>query len=589
MATRVDRPAPRFLTRVSDSSTAFAEEYRLRPVTLTLSARANAGNENDANTSTRWETFRGQPHLVAPLVGMIGDSVVTGMSAEGPEFVPREVLSLLPEVWNGCPICLTHPNGIESACTPETLSLYQFGVVFNGRYENGALQMEAWLSVNDAETVSPDATDCVNRILAGEPVEISICPWVRVSRSSGISPLGVAYEYRWEEILGADHVAILPSSMRGACSVDMGCGTPRALASSSVHETGDSNENKNTGGGNSMADATSTTTTAANATPATPKPKTGFLAGLSARIARISQFLTVTPQADDGTSTYELSDQLYTLLRATEPGFEFINGVYPETQAVVYCCYPGKEWKDYRRTYNLDSAGVVTLNDDRVEVVRHETWEPINETVAATPAATSTNAQCSCGANAANANANQTETVNGNVNETNTEEETMGNETGTAATTTPPASAAAPAAPAASTLSTTPASAAPAPAAPSIDRAAVLSALGITESDLLAIRAHSAAQTDRKQVLVSALAEAQDTFTADQLNAMDTATLEGIADLVAPSINLSTNYNANVVLGDFRGARPRAVANRDETYTPPDPHGVNAMLYGEVKKPASGS
>lgn len=581
---------------------AFDKEYRLRPITLTLSLRAQ-GDEtgNDADASTRWDTFRGQPHLVAPLVGMIGDSVVTGMSALGPEFVPRDVLALLPEVWNGCPICLTHPNGIESACTPETLSAYQFGVIFNGRYENNALQMEAWLSPDDAETVSPDATDCVNRILAGEPVEISICPWVRVSKTSGISPFGVSYEYRWEEILGADHVAILPSSLRGACSVDMGCGTPRALSAHEIKEHASiylsgNNEIEATGG-DSMADVTKPATTNA-------KPKTGFLAGLSARIARISQFLS--PQIDDGTSTYELSDQLYTLLRATEPGFEYIQAVYPETKAVVYCCYPGKEWKDYRRTYNLDDAGIVTLNDDRVEVVRRETWEPIESSGTVAPAPV-TNAQCTCGATRTNASdSNNVNTIdtgtvntvngNGNGNETNIEEETM-NETATVtATPTPPVTTAAPVTPATGTPTPAANAAADAPASPSIDRATILSTLGITENDLLAIRAHSAAQTDRKQVLVSALAEAQDTFSTEQLNAMDTATLEGIADLVAPSLGVNLNANANVVLGDFRGARPRSVASAsNETYSIPDPHGVNALLYGggvgakTEKKPASGS
>lgn len=298
------------------------------------------------------------------------------------------------------------------------------------------------------------------------------------------------------------------------------------------------------------------------------KPKTGFLASLSARMARISQFLL--PQADDGTGVSELWNSLDNVLRATEPGYEYIHQVYTDTQVVVYCCYPGREWKDYRRTYSLDAAGNVTLNDDRVDAVYRGVWEPV-ETVAATPAAHS---QCTCGA----ASANSIETVN--ANETNTEEETMENETGNAAAATAPVNATTPATPT-PTAPATPSVNSATPATPSIDRAALLSTLGITENDLVAIRVHTTAQTDRKQVLVSALAEAQDTFSTEQLNAMDTATLEGIADLVAPSIGVNLNANANVVLGDFRGARPRVVGNTsNDTYTPPDPHGVNALLYG---------
>lgn len=344
--------------------------------------------------------------------------------------------------------------------------------------------------------------------------------------------------------------------------------------------------------------ATSTTNTANTATTK-PKQKTGFLAGLSARIARISQFLS--PQVDDGTSTFELMDQLYELLRATEPGFEYIDAVYPDVKSVVFCCYLNKNWKDFRRTYSVDASGNVTLNDDRVEVVRRTVWEPVEsgETLTVSPASA-----CSCGGVVSNVNAD-------NENVTNNEEEAMGNETvngvngnaNTNETATPPAASAAPVTaptPNATSPVTTPNTAdtnanvntnanTNANATPPIDRAALLATLGITENDILAIRSHGAAQTDRKQVLVSALAEAQDRFTVDQLNAMDTATLEGIADLVAPSLGINLNSNANtnaqnLIVGDFRGARPRSVANTREPYTPPDPLGVNAMLYGGTAK-----
>ncbi len=74
-------------------------------------------------------------------------------------------------------------------------------------------------------------------------------------------------------------------------------------------------------------------------------------------------------QAEDGDiSDVDLRSALDDALRATEPGYEWVERVYPETSRVIYSVFPGNEVMLMERTFTVDSDGKITLNDDRKEV-----------------------------------------------------------------------------------------------------------------------------------------------------------------------------------------------------------------------------
>lgn len=190
---------------------------------LSLSASADG-------SQIRTAMFNGKQNLVVPVVALLGNTVVRPMNSRGAEFVPEKELASSPAGWNGRPIVPDHPDGGRaSANSPTVLESQAFGRVFGARYEDGRLKMEAWLDPARADKVGPLAQEVIRRCREGKMVEVSVGVWVTANQKRG-SHNGSDYEYEWSQIV-PDHLAMLPEGVPGACSVKMGCGAPRSLAS----------------------------------------------------------------------------------------------------------------------------------------------------------------------------------------------------------------------------------------------------------------------------------------------------------------------------------------------------------------------
>jgi hypothetical protein len=179
-------------------------------------------------TEIRTAMFESREHVVVPVVALV-EGVIHAANAETPELVLAEEFSRTPEGWNGRPVLPDHPKGEDgirsSANNPQILESQAFGRVFNTKVEGKRLMMEAWLDRTRAEKI-PEAKEILERIEAGEMVEVSVGAFVIAEEKKG-NHNGQSYSAVWHEIV-PDHLALLPKGIKGACSNDMGCGTPRA-------------------------------------------------------------------------------------------------------------------------------------------------------------------------------------------------------------------------------------------------------------------------------------------------------------------------------------------------------------------------
>jgi hypothetical protein len=174
-------------------------------------------------------TYEGREHLVVPVVALM-EGVMFASNAPAPEFVPAATLAKSASGWNGEPVMLNHParEGLKTTANhPETLERESFGRVFAARFEKNRLLMEAWLDVAKAKRV-PGAEAVIERIRAGQTIEVSVGAFVEVENTAG---RWAGHEYRgiWRDVV-PDHLAMLPEGVTGACSVSMGCGAMRAAS-----------------------------------------------------------------------------------------------------------------------------------------------------------------------------------------------------------------------------------------------------------------------------------------------------------------------------------------------------------------------
>lgn len=182
----------------------------------------------------RAASFQGRDHVVVPTVALM-QGVIWPVNAPSAEFVPTSVLRAAPQGWNGRPCVGDHPQrnrALVSANSPLVLEEESFGTVFNARILQDRLIVEAWLDPTRAVRVGPVATRVLERIRNGTPVEVSVGAFVTTETVNGTYN-GKPYTTRWTSLV-PDHLAFLPEGTRGACSVEMGCGAPRAAKGRSL-------------------------------------------------------------------------------------------------------------------------------------------------------------------------------------------------------------------------------------------------------------------------------------------------------------------------------------------------------------------
>jgi len=182
---------------------------------------------NQAFSTNKLErrTLDGREYAVAPAVAIV-EGVLNGY------FVPADEIAGFVEAWNGRPIPLRHPqrNGeYVSANSPDIVEAEVIGAFYNAYMDGTALKGEFWFDVAKIERLGGIALDTLNRMEAGEVVEVSTAYWCEIVVEPGIynaTPyLGVQRGIR------PDHIALLPDEI-GACSVSAGCGVPRLNAAS---------------------------------------------------------------------------------------------------------------------------------------------------------------------------------------------------------------------------------------------------------------------------------------------------------------------------------------------------------------------
>jgi hypothetical protein len=322
-----------------------------------------------ASANYRRETYEGRDVLVVPVVAMV-EGVVHGVNVDAPELCLAEELAKLPMGWNGRPVFYNHPQNDKgqyvSGNLPDVLAK-KIGWVFNVASRNTILDekrltLEAWIDV--LACAEHGAQEVVDRILAGDIVEISIGAFALSEKTAGEWE-GKEYAAIWRDIM-PDHLALLQFGDTGACSVERGCGV-RAL---------------------------------------TKKEET-VVAQPSLKERLLGQLASVF-RANTENSDVELRNKLHNAIYAQEPGFQFIEAVFPDTNVVIYHTMPEQEWKTFTRGFTTAEDGTVALADDRQEVQLKTEYVPVGDEPKAAAAA-----PCGCGSGKPNTQpAPTTETPN---------------------------------------------------------------------------------------------------------------------------------------------------------------------------------
>lgn len=163
----------------------------------------------------------GREYAVVPTV-VIVEGVLNG------GLVPLNEITACVTGWNGRPIPVRHPTDDKgeytSANDPAVIEANVVGQLFGAQVIDDRLAGEMWLDVVKIEALGGDALLALQRLEAGEVVEVSSGYFCDIEATSG--------EFkgkRYHEIhrnLVPDHVALLPDEI-GACSVVDGCGAGR--------------------------------------------------------------------------------------------------------------------------------------------------------------------------------------------------------------------------------------------------------------------------------------------------------------------------------------------------------------------------
>lgn len=176
-----------------------------------------------ALSASRTEIVNGREYLVVPVVALM-EGVIHAVNAETPERVPIETLQKAAATWNGRPVTLGHPKTGGKQCSashPEALGLH-IGEIKNSHISGKKLLQEAWIDKEKAKLLD---AEMLQRLSDNKTEEVSVGAYVVTDGIEGKLD-DKPYKASWLLAAG-DHLAFLPGG-RGACSIEMGCGTHRA-------------------------------------------------------------------------------------------------------------------------------------------------------------------------------------------------------------------------------------------------------------------------------------------------------------------------------------------------------------------------
>lgn len=317
-----------------------------------------------ANTAEmRVAQFQSRDHIVVPVVALV-EGVIYPNGAAAPELVPEALFARLPQAWNGRPIVIDHPvvdGAMTLACTdPAVLERELSGTVFGACVKNHRLSMEAWIDVSRVAVVGQKLSDMIERVKAGDPIEVSVGAMVMAAESRGVYK-GKPYYGTWVDY-GPDHLALLSKGDVGACSRDMGCGVRVA------HIVTDAGMVTIPRGEQDMATRTKRLTD------------------------RIRDLLRLGVTEEDMTDV-ELRRAVDAALRASVPGYLGIIEIAPGAGSVVFETCPGDTYLTMMSSFTVDDKGAATLKGEPQVV------EPVTEyrPVAAEGVEETPRAACGCG------------------------------------------------------------------------------------------------------------------------------------------------------------------------------------------------
>lgn len=176
----------------------------------------------------RTATLFDADHTIVPCVALV-EGVLWPANAPAPELALAEEFGRFPDGWNGRPVVFDHPhiNGMAvSASHPDVMEDVAFGQLFNTSLDETKLKTEIWINNERVQRMSAEVQDAVSRLKNGEMVEVSTGLFTMTEKTSGEFQ-GEEFEAIWRNIV-PDHLAVLPEGVTGACSVEDGCGAPRA-------------------------------------------------------------------------------------------------------------------------------------------------------------------------------------------------------------------------------------------------------------------------------------------------------------------------------------------------------------------------
>ena len=172
-------------------------------------------NSMITNIQSRSEQFMGRDHVIVPVI-MVVEGVHDGSA--GPMFYPSEEIKATAGQWDGKPVTVRHPkdkddNFIIAANAPESIIGHISQPIWDDK-----LRAEAWIDVEKANNISVDIMTIIH---GNGQLEVSTGLFSTDETVKG-DWKGEAYNAIIRDII-PDHLALLPGE-KGACSWIDGCG-----------------------------------------------------------------------------------------------------------------------------------------------------------------------------------------------------------------------------------------------------------------------------------------------------------------------------------------------------------------------------
>ena len=309
-------------------------------------------------------TFRGVDYDVVPILSIRDNIVVRGLGSTTGEFVPADVLVNGYYKAANSPVVLNHPvneaNQPISANSIEVLESSQLGYSFEPEHDGGIVLNcflnDELVSAVDSARGDTEASDILSDLRAGKDREVSIGVMVHIVELEGEYE-GEPYGAVWLSIEDFDHLAILDSDSRGACSNADGCGPLFDTLREAV----------GTGATNATMRA------AGNVTTTTQVTREQWKAYCATRERVRQRNLLLNGELND----QEIRQKLYGALSAAGYWDSYIKGVYTKQKRFTYEVWISDDSEDgqelgiessgyveYLRGYKLKD-GIISLKNDK--------------------------------------------------------------------------------------------------------------------------------------------------------------------------------------------------------------------------------